>query len=78
MSSEGMKARLARLEEEMGARRRVGAVYAPQGLDLDSVKGRAWLATHLPTEGVVVLPEPAKDVDEWERRYSPRRHTVGA
>ena len=72
MTRENVRTRLARLEEELGSARRAGVLHFPDDLELDSPKGKAWLNAHLPDWPVFLAPEPAKDAEEWQRRFAPR------
>lgn len=70
MTRESVRARLNRLEEELGSAHQTGTLTFPNGLELDSVKGKAWLAANLPNWPVVLVPERVKDIDEWRRLYA--------
>jgi hypothetical protein len=65
-----MRARLKALEESRGRSRRVGALTVPAALDLDSAKGRAWLAVNV--KGAVMLAPAVLGEVEWCERYQPK------
>jgi hypothetical protein len=72
MTRENVRSRLDRLEEELGSARRTGTLRFPDDLDLESTKGKAWLNAYLPEWPVALVPEPAEDTEEWQRRFAPR------
>ncbi len=71
MSRESLHVRLEQLQDRLGTARRTGTLTIPTGLNLDSTKGRAWLAVNLPEWPVVLVPEPVKDIEAWRRLYAP-------
>ena len=54
-----------------GTGARVAVVAIPDGLDLTSTKGRAWLAVALPDAPVAALPDLMTEAS-WLARFAPR------
>lgn len=68
MSREALLSRLRALEDARNAVARPGVLVLPDGLELDSAKGRAWLAVNAHGRPVAVVPARLSE-DAWMARY---------
>ncbi len=68
-----VEASAAKLADLEGGRGRVGVLDIPDGMDLTTPKGKAWLAVNLKGAPCVALPGRLTE-GQWLERYAQRSH----